>query len=61
MTRKHRHFTADYKHRIARMVVDDGLKVADVCRDQNLGETAHAAGSISSRPNAAAGRAKASR
>jgi transposase len=40
MTNKRRSFTAEYKHQVARMVVDDGLKVAHVCRDQHLGETA---------------------
>lgn len=40
MTRKRRNFTAEYKQRIARMVIDDGLSVAAVCRDQDLGETA---------------------
>ena len=40
MTRKRRRFTAEYKHQVARMVLDDGLRVPDVCRDQNLGETA---------------------
>ena len=39
MTRKRRYFTVEYKHEVARMVLDDGLKVADVFRDQNLGET----------------------
>ncbi len=40
MTRKRRSFTAEYKQRAARMVVDDGLSVPAVCRDQDLGETA---------------------
>jgi len=40
MTRKRRSFSAEYKQRIARMVIDDGLSVAAVCRDQSLGETA---------------------
>lgn len=40
MTRKRRSFSAEYKQRIARMVIDDGLSVAAVCRDQDLGETA---------------------
>ncbi len=40
MTRKRRNFTAEYKQRIARMVIDDGLSVPAVCRDQDLGETA---------------------
>ena len=39
MTRKRRSFSAEYKQRIARMVVDDGLSVLAVCRDQDLGET----------------------
>jgi len=40
MTRKRRTFSADYKQQVARMILDDGLKVADVCRDQDIGETA---------------------
>jgi transposase len=40
MTRKRGSFSAEYKQRIARMVIDDGLSVAAVCRDQSLGETA---------------------
>lgn len=40
MRRKRRSFSAEYKKQIARMVLDDGLRVADVCRDQDLGETA---------------------
>ena len=40
MTRELREFTAEHKQQVVRMVMDDGLKVADVCRDQNLGETA---------------------
>ena len=39
MTRKRRSFSAEYKQRIARMVIDDGLSVPTVCRDQDLGET----------------------
>ncbi|MFB4202624.1 transposase, partial [Arhodomonas sp. KWT2] len=37
MARERRKFTAEYKQRIARLVVDDGLRVVDVCRDQDLG------------------------
>ncbi|AKJ95361.1 transposase [Thioalkalivibrio versutus] len=40
MARKRRSFSSEYKERVARMVVDDGLKVSVVCRDQDLGETA---------------------
>ncbi len=40
MTRERRRFSAEYKQPVDRMVVDDGLRVADVCRDQDLGETA---------------------
>lgn len=40
MTRKRRSFSAEYKQRIARMVIDDGLSIPAVCRDQDLGETA---------------------
>ncbi len=40
MARKRRSFSSEYKERVARMVVDDGLEVSVVCRDQDLGETA---------------------
>ncbi len=40
MARKRRSFSGEYKERIARMVVDDGLTVPAVCQDQDLGETA---------------------
>ena len=40
MARKRPQFTAEYKQRVAGMVLDDGLKVADICRDQDLAETA---------------------
>ena len=33
MTRKRRSLSAEYKQRIARMVIDDGLSVAAVWRD----------------------------
>jgi transposase len=39
MGQKRRSFTAEYKQRVARMVLDEGQNVAAVCRDQNLGET----------------------
>jgi len=40
MTRKRRQFTAEHKQRVAGMVLDDGLKIPDTCRDQDLEETA---------------------
>ncbi|WP_155995132.1 transposase [Thioalkalivibrio sp. HL-Eb18] len=40
MARKRRRFSSEHKERVARMVVDDGLEVSVVCRDQDLGETA---------------------
>ncbi len=40
MARKRRSFSSEYKERVARMMVDDGLEVSVVCRDQDLGETA---------------------
>ena len=39
MTRMRRSISAEYKQRVARMVIDDGLSVPAVCRDQDLRET----------------------
>ncbi|MBA1147736.1 transposase [Ectothiorhodospiraceae bacterium WFHF3C12] len=36
--RARRKFAVEYKQQVARMVVDDGLGVADVCREQDLSE-----------------------
>lgn len=40
MTKKRREFTAEFKLEVARMVVDQGMEVAAVCRDMKLGPTA---------------------
>lgn len=40
MTRVRKSFTADFKLEVARMVVDQGLGVAQVTRDMNIGPTA---------------------
>jgi transposase len=40
MTKQRRTFDPSYKLQVVRMVVDQGLTVAQVCQDQKLGETA---------------------
>jgi transposase len=40
MTKERRSFTDDFKLEVARMVVDQGMDVAVVCRDMKLGPTA---------------------
>jgi transposase len=40
MTSKRRVFDAAFKLRVAEMVKDQGMEVAQVCRDMDLGETA---------------------
>ena len=40
MTKQRRTFDPSYKLQVVRMVVDQGLTVAQVCKDQKLGETA---------------------
>lgn len=40
MTKERREFTAEFKLEVARMVVDQGMEVAAVCRDMKLGPTA---------------------
>lgn len=40
MGRKRRSFDAAFKLQVARMVLDHGLSVGQVCRDMDVGETA---------------------
>ena len=40
MTNARRSFTAEFKLKIARLVVDQGIDVPDVCKDMELGPTA---------------------
>jgi transposase len=40
MERKRRSFDAAFKLQVARMVLDQGLSVGQVCRDMDVGETA---------------------
>ena len=40
MIQARRSFTAEFKLEIARMVVDQGIDVPDVCKDMELGPTA---------------------
>lgn len=40
MTSKRKEFDAAFKLKVAEMVKDQGLKVAQVCQDMGLGETA---------------------
>lgn len=39
-SKAHRQFDASFKLEVARMVKDQGLSVAEVCRDMDVGETA---------------------
>lgn len=40
MSRKRRSFDASFKLQVVQMIKDQGLSVAQVCRDMDLGETA---------------------
>ncbi|WP_028239255.1 transposase, partial [Stutzerimonas azotifigens] len=40
MSRKRRSFDVSFKLQVVQMIKDQGLSVAQVCRDMNLGETA---------------------
>lgn len=40
MSKQRRTFDAAFKQQVVQMVLDQGLSVAQVCRDMNLGETA---------------------
>ena len=40
MTRARKSFTADFKLEVARMVVDQGMAVAQVSQDMSIGPTA---------------------
>ena len=40
MTKKRKTFDDSYKLEIVKMIKDQGLTVSQVCRDQNIGETA---------------------
>ncbi len=40
MTKQRRHYETAFKLEVARMVVDQGLSVAQVVKDMNIGRTA---------------------
>jgi transposase len=40
MSKQRTHYEAEYKLAVARMVVDQGLSIAQVVKDMNLGRTA---------------------
>ena len=40
MTKQHQHYETAFKLEVARMVVDQGLSVAQAVKDMNIGRTA---------------------
>ncbi len=40
MTKQHKHYEAAFKLEVARMVVDQGVRVAQVVKDMQIGRTA---------------------
>ena len=40
MTKQHKHYEAAFKLEVARMVVDQGLSIAQVVKDMGIGRTA---------------------
>ena len=40
MTKQRRTFDADFKLQVVKMIMEQGLRISQVCRDLDLGETA---------------------